>query len=371
MVNHYSRELPGYETNLEKASELASDEVILECPQQQEPNLQMASLTCTYIVIHPEHLPYHLNATHSNIFFGITLRNLAKKRHHVPEQHVLEQVVPEQITEPDFMIISYSSNNRDEQTNSWFKPRFLNKSASSSSTMISESVSDQPFETNTLFAEPDLSSETSTNDQPSSSNQAIQTSTPARTKNVLTPRTLFLDSTILADMCENIFQELNNLVEARNKLFHEESYVKQWRRLRERVDFVLSELQRSSFDAQGMTQNNLQDWLRGVVNNLQEVAVSRTLVKTPLCLLSRDVIPTSIHPRELDTSWLTKINLKQVSTELEFLQRNPELERENKQLKEELLDQKLLLLEYKTSTYAKLEEARIREENLMKSNNEF
>jgi len=30
-----------------------------------------------------------------------------------------------------------------------------------------------------------------------------------------------------------------------------------------------------------------------------------------------------------------------------------------------------LLLEYKTSTYAKLEETRIREENLMKSNNEF
>ena len=47
------------------------------------------------------------------------------------------------------------------------------------------------------------------------------------------------------------------------------------------------------------------------------------------------------------------------------------MERENKQLKKELLDQKLLLLEYKTSTDAKLEEARIREENLMRSNNEF
>jgi len=56
---------------------------------------------------------------------------------------------------------------------------------------------------------------------------------------------------------------------------------------------------------------------------------------------------------------------------LELLQRNTELEREIKQLKKELLDQKLLLLEYKTSTDAKLEKARIREENLMKSNNEF
>jgi len=49
------------------------------------------------------------------------------------------------------------------------------------------------------------------------------------------------------------------LIGARNNLVHEESYEKQWRRLRERVDFVLSELQRSSFDAQDTAQNNLQD----------------------------------------------------------------------------------------------------------------
>ena len=308
------------------------------------------------------------------------MRNLAKKRQPVPEQHVPEQVVAdqfeshtsnEQITEPDFMIISDSSYGKDEQTNSWFKPGFLNKSASSSSTMISKSIPDQPSEINTLFAEPNLSSETSTNDQPSSSNQAIQACTPARSTNVPSPPTLFLDSTILADVCENIFQELNKLIEARSNLVNEESYVKQWRRLRERVDFVLSELQKSSFDAQDIAQNNLQYWLRGVVNNLQEVEVSRTLVKTPLFILSRDVISSGVHPKELDISWLTKINFKQVSTELELLQRNTELERENKQLKKEILDQKLLLLEYKTSTDAKLEEARIREENLMRSNNEF
>jgi len=150
------------------------------------------------------------------------LRNLAKKRQHVPEPHVPEQVVAdqseshtsnEQITKPDLKILSDSSDNRNEQTNSWFKPGFLNKSASSSSTMISESVPDQPSETNTLFVEPNLSSETSTNDQPSSSNQAIQACTPARSTNVPSPPTMFLDSTILADVCENIFQELNKLVD--------------------------------------------------------------------------------------------------------------------------------------------------------------
>jgi hypothetical protein len=114
--------------------------------------------------------------------------------------------------------------------------------------------------------------------------------------------------------------------------------------------------------------------LRGFVNNLQEVSVSRTQVKTQLCILGRnasDVIPSCVYPKELDLSWLTKINFKSASTELELLQRNIVLERENKQLKKELLDQKLLLLEYKYSTEAKLEEARIREENLIRSNEAF
>jgi len=153
LINHYSGELPGFEPNLEKASELASDEIISECPQQQAPNLEMASLTYTDIVIHPKHLPYHLNATHSNISFGIALRNLPKRKQTIPEQTVPAQTVPE------------------------------------------------PFETNTLFAEPEIS----TNDQPSSSNLAIQTCAPARTTNVPSPPTLFVDSTILEDVCENIF----------------------------------------------------------------------------------------------------------------------------------------------------------------------
>jgi len=36
LVNHYSGELPAFEPNLEKASEIASEEVILENPQQQQ-----------------------------------------------------------------------------------------------------------------------------------------------------------------------------------------------------------------------------------------------------------------------------------------------------------------------------------------------
>jgi len=68
---------------------------------------------------------------------------------------------------------------------------------------------------------------------------------------------------------------------------------------------------------------------------------------------------------------LNKINFKLASTVLELLQRNTVLERENKQLRKELLEHKLLLLEYKTSTEAKLEETRVREENFIRSNEDF
>ena len=114
--------------------------------------------------------------------------------------------------------------------------------------------------------------------------------------------------------------------------------------------------------------------MKRVVNNLQEVRVSRTQDKTQLCISDRDVfdvIPACVHPKELNLTWLNKINFKPASTELELVQRNSILERENKQLRKKLLDQKLLLLEYKSFTEAKLEEARIREENQLRSNENF
>jgi len=82
----------------------------------------------------------------------------------------------------------------------------------------STSVPDESLETNTQIVIP-------TNDQPSTSNLIIQPCAPAKT-NVPSPPTLFLDSTILPDVCENIFQDLNKLVQARNDLIHEVSYEK-------------------------------------------------------------------------------------------------------------------------------------------------
>jgi len=115
-------------------------------------------------------------------------------------------------------------------------------------------------------------------------------------------------------------------------------------------------------------------WLKGVDSNLQEVQVLRTWVRTPLSLRGRnatDFNPTGIYPRELNINWLSKVNVKPVSTKLALLQKNAELEKENKKLRKEVLEQKLLLLECKSSTEEKLEEARVREEKLIKSNEEF
>jgi hypothetical protein len=175
-------------------------------------------------------------------------------------------------------------------------------------------------------------------------------------------------------VCEKIFQELKKLIQARNDLIHNDNYEKQWRRLKERVDYILSALQRTCVDAQDLAEQKLQEWLKGVNSNLQEVKILRTWVQNPPSLKGREVtdfIPTCVHPRELDLTFLNKINFQTASTSLDLIQRNVVLERENKKLQKELLEQKLLLLEYKTTTKAKLEEARVREENLIKSNEDF
>jgi len=131
---------------------------------------------------------------------------------HVPKQNVPERVVPEQPV-LELVVAKQVINNQSPTTHT--------------------------------IAEP----EPSINDQTSSSNLAIKPCAPAKT-NVPSPPTLFLKSTILADVCENIFQEVNNLVQARNNHLHEDNYEKLWIRLKDIVEYVLTELQRSCLDAQ-------------------------------------------------------------------------------------------------------------------------
>jgi hypothetical protein len=136
----------------------------------------------------------------------------------------------------------------------------------------------------------------------------------------------------------------------------------------------MSALQTTCSDAQDIAQQKLQDWLKGVNSSLQEVKILKTWVQNPPSLRGREVtnfIPSGVHPRELDLTFLNNINIKTTYPDLALIQRNAVLEKANKKLEKELLEHKLLLLEYKTATEAKLEEARLREESLIKSNEDF
>ena len=101
-----------------------------------------------------------------------------------------------------------------------------------------------------------------TNNQPSPSNITIQPIAPPKPTKIPSPPTMYLDSSLLADVCENIFQELNRLTQTRNDLIHEHNYEKSWKRLKERVDNVLTTLQRTCMDDQDIAQQKLKDWLK-------------------------------------------------------------------------------------------------------------
>ena len=292
----------------------------------------MASNTCTDLIFHSVYQPYHLNTTHSNISLGIALRNLTNK---IASSHIL----------------SACENPSSEQPTLVVQP--LNVAPPLEATFVSQSQHDQPFEPSIQMAVTEM---TATN-IPSSSTQALQTCIPIQTSNISSPPTLFLDSIILTDVCESIFTELNKLVKARNNLVYEEDYVQEWRRLRERVDFVMSELQKSSLEAHRNAKNSLNDWFKDVVKSMEEVEIKRTQEKsklyisdTPIFMDASGIISSNVHFENLDLKWLTKLKVQTDSPILEKLKNDSEFEKENKRLKRELIEQRLLLAEYKRQT---------------------
>ena len=66
----------------------------------------------------------------------------------------------------------------------------------------------------------------------------------------------------------------------------------------------------------------------------------------------------------MDLSFLTKVNLKSTAPDLALVQKYKVLEKKNQKLEKDLL-------EYKAETNAKLEEARIREEDLIRRHEQF
>jgi len=213
LVSHYFGELPEVESELQKSSKVASDEVASESPQQQaEPQTAL-----TKIQIIPEH---------------------------IDSTSCTEEVSEPEATEMEIDI-----------TNSF-----------------STSAFDDMSETNIPTTIPIIP----TNNQHSSSHLAIQPITPPKPDKIPFPPTMYLDSSLLADVCENIFQELNKLTQTRHDLIHEQSYEQSLKRLKERTENVLNALQRTCMDDQDNAHQKLKDWLKGVTSNLEEVRVLKT-----------------------------------------------------------------------------------------------
>jgi hypothetical protein len=130
---------------------------------------------------------------------------------------------------------------------------------------------------------------------------------------------------------------------------------------------LISALHDSCIAAQEQAKQKLEDWLKGIEENLDDIEALGTWVKNPLSIRGRDptnFLPNFIHPKDLDLSFLSKVNLSKAAPDLALVQKNKVLEERNKELEKELHEQKILLLEYKAETNAKLEEARLREEKL-------
>jgi len=209
LEKHLGGEMP---ITPQKASESASDIAVSENPQQQQPeNIQITIETCTDLISHPDfpfpsesddqaHVVQPISATQPNVSLSTTLDNLANK------ESILEPVLQPSVSKPVFDgIITSDSDEEDEHV------IHTDNVLDSSSSFVLESVLDPPFVASTSQASIEIQNQ----DAPI---------IPPQTINVLPPPTLLPYSIVLKEVCKNIFEDLNNLVKARNDPIHIEKY---------------------------------------------------------------------------------------------------------------------------------------------------
>jgi len=169
------------------------------------------------------------------------------------------------------------------------------------------------------------------------------------------------------------------LVKTRNNFVHEKVYVDEWARLRNRVEYMMCELQKLSLEAHDKALLDLQQCFQGVTMNMEEVELNRSLEKsrlylseTPMYQDASSIISYSVHSENPDFRWLTKLKLQTSNAPiLEKLKDGPVLEKENKELKKALFKQKILVSKLQRKLIAQQEEAKVREETLVKGYNEL
>ena len=158
--------------------------------------------------------------------------------------------------------------------------------------------------------------------------------------------TLLIDSIILKEVCENIFKDLNKLVKSKSNLIHNQDYVSEWTSLRERVEDMMCELQKLCLNAHDKALIELQDWFKKVAKNMEDININRNqklyLSVTPIYMDASSIISSSVKSEEPDVKWLTKLLIKTDAPILEKLKKDTALEKENKELKKALFEQRLL-----------------------------
>jgi len=203
----------------------------------------------------------------------------------------------------------------------------------------------------------------------------IAISSIANTWRVSPLPTILLDYVILKKVCENIFEDLIKLVEARNQVIPSKIYEEQWTSLRERVDYVMFEMKKLSKEAHNQTLHN---WFKDVVRSMEEVKLNINPVKirlyisdTPVYMDASSIITSSFHSEDRNLSWLTKMLIHSDAPILEKLKRDFEQEQKIKQLEKELFEQKLMYANLKRNMEAKNLESKVREEAQIKGYNEL
>jgi nicotinamide riboside kinase len=121
-------------------------------------------------------------------------------------------------------------------------------------------------------------------------------------------------------------------------------------RIKERVINLISTMHDSCLQAQEEAKQKLENWINGIDEDMEDIEVLGTWVKHPMSIRGRnpeDFLPNYIHPKDLDLTFLSKINLKNVAPDLALVQENKVLKERNRELEQKLQeqDQKLLKLE--------------------------
>jgi len=242
LSDHYKGELPSYMSSSEKSSEIVPDIAVSESPQQHQPEQRpiypipnTRESSSPVKPVSDDNTSILEEQTHVVQPISVALPTISSEATTVPKpSHELT-------LEPSLTATSDSDvkNEHDVQAK---------LSLYSSSPFVLESILDPPY----VAPNQSAITEIIHSDIPSSFNQILP---QPITTHVSSPPTLLLDSVILKEVCENIFEDLSKLVKARNNFVH----LEKWTALIERVDTVMCELQKLSLEAHKESINTLNN----------------------------------------------------------------------------------------------------------------